>query len=73
MTEGHYPPSMDAGDVIRFDLREDAPRRIVANPRLVEEAGCIGLLDGLGASGKAPVTDSAHTADILEFPQRSQG
>ena len=68
------PPSLDAGDVIRFELRDEAPRRIVANPRLIEEGGFPELADHLQrataprAAPRAVACDAPQSAEIITFP-----
>ena len=68
------PPSLDAGDVIRFELRDEAPRRIVANPRLIEEGGFPEIADNLHRAAaprgltRAAACDAPQSAEIIAFP-----
>ncbi|HBS50292.1 MAG TPA: hypothetical protein DEA05_09535 [Rhodobacteraceae bacterium] len=60
--------SLDAGDLVQFDMTMDRHLRFVHNPRLVSEGGCEGLADMLGRAGDRNATShSRNSAEIIPF------
>lgn len=60
--------SLDAGDLVQFDMTMDRDLRLAHNPRLVSEGVCANLADALGRAGaetKAPVPRGS--AEIIPF------
>ena len=54
LTCGDLIPDLQAGDMVQFDLRQDARVRRASNPRLVVNQHCAGLADGLAQAAPAP-------------------
>ena len=64
-------PSLDAGDIIRFDLDGDARRRKARNPELVQEQACPNIAERMvsnGGPGAISTPPTIQSAEILPFP-----
>lgn len=63
--------SLDAGDLVQFDMTTDRHLQFAHNPRLVSEGVCAGLADVLGQismSGQDRAQDQHQaTAEIIPF------
>lgn len=51
-TSAHDGPSLDAGDLIQFDMRMEENTRRVHNPQLLAQSHAPGLAEGLKGSGQ---------------------
>lgn len=60
--DGESMPDLDAGDMVQFDLRQDARIRRAANPRRLVHQHYQGLADGLAQA--APVAEPKRPAGI---------
>ena len=65
----HVGISLDAGDLIQFDLREDRDVRRARNPKRVDAGYAPSLAQSLGAT--AP-KDTTHTGTVVPFPDVSR-
>lgn len=60
--------SLDAGDLVQFDMTMDRHLRLAHNPRLVAEQVCTDLADALGRAGGRCDSDTPRgSAEIIPF------
>ncbi|MCV2891780.1 hypothetical protein [Lentibacter sp. XHP0401] len=67
--------SLDAGDLVQFQLQEGAPMRLARNPELVSEQYAPALAERLKAAivpgageAKQPISSNKNSSNILVFP-----
>lgn len=74
--DGAAMPDMDAGDLVQFDLWQDARVRRALRPRLVANQHYAGLADGLAqtapAPRPAPDRTSSVTGTVISLAQATQ-
>lgn len=74
--DGAQMPDIGAGDLVQFDLRQEARVRRACNPRLVGNQHYAGLADGLAQAAPAPrrAADREGTVagTVISFAQAAQ-
>lgn len=63
-------PALDAGDLIQFDVRQEAHMRLARNPQLVVEDQFPTIAERLGKASGAAKEQRQRTANVIPFSPR---